>query len=160
MSVVAQPFMSTVTGTLDSKGRVCIPAAYRQILTAQNTNGVLICPTFFEPHALEGFGQTLLEALHERLSKLDPFFSTEHDDDAYAIISRTQALPADEQGRVRLPDPLISHAGLTDKVVFVGLSSKFQIWNPERFADMDAERIARVRARRERELAKQSGGGQ
>ena len=52
-----QPFMSTVMGTLDSKGRVCIPAPYRQILAAQNTNGVYICPSFFEG-ALEGFGQT------------------------------------------------------------------------------------------------------
>jgi len=40
--------MSTVMGTLDSKGRVCIPAAYRQILSAQNTNGVYVCPSFFE----------------------------------------------------------------------------------------------------------------
>lgn len=159
MSVVAQPFMSTVPGTLDSKGRVCIPAAYRQVLSAQNTNGVLVCPSFFEP-ALEAFGQTVLETMHQRLAAMDPFFSPVHDDEAYAVISRTQLLPADEQGRVRLPDPLIEHAGLKDKVVFVGMSSKFQIWNPERFADVDAQRIARTKAKRERELAKLNGGGE
>ncbi|MBN9578467.1 MAG: hypothetical protein J0H26_08870, partial [Alphaproteobacteria bacterium] len=32
-----QPFISTVAGTLDAKGRVCIPAPYRQVLAAQNT---------------------------------------------------------------------------------------------------------------------------
>ena len=36
----AQAFISTVTGTLDGKGRVCIPAEYRDSLTAQGTAGV------------------------------------------------------------------------------------------------------------------------
>ena len=154
-----QPFMSTVMGTLDSKGRVCIPAPYRQILAAQETNGVYVCPSFFEG-ALEGFGQTVLDQLHARLSTLDPFMSPQHDDAAYAIISRTQLLPTDEQGRVRLPDAMIAHSGLSEKIVFVGMSQKFQIWDSERFAVIDAERIARVKAAREREIAKLSGGGQ
>ena len=153
-----QPFMSTVLGSLDSKGRVCIPAPYRQILNAQSTAGVLVCPSFFES-ALEGFGQNVLEALHARLSSLDPFTSPAHDDTAYAIVSRTQLLPADEQGRVRLPDAMIEHAGLKDKIIFVGMSQKFQIWDAERFAPIDAERIARMRAQREREIAKLAGGG-
>ena len=153
-----QPFMSTVTGSLDSKGRVCIPAPYRQILSAQSTAGVYVCPSFFEG-ALEGFGQSVLDALHARLSSLDPFLSPAHDDAAYAIISRTQSLPTDEQGRVRLPDAMIEHAGLKDKIVFIGMSQKFQIWDAERFAPIDAERIARMKALREREIAKLSGGG-
>src|SRR5258708_33341555 len=118
--------MSTVMGTLDSKGRVCIPAAYRQILSAQNTSGVYICPSFFE-NALAGFGQSVLDGLHTRLSALDPFLSVAHDDTAYAIISRTQLLPADEQGRVRRPDALIDHEALTAKSVFLGLSPTFLV---------------------------------
>jgi len=153
-----QPFMSTVMGTLDSKGRVCIPAPYRQILATQNTNGVYICPSFFEG-ALEGFGQSVLDALHARLSSLDPFLSVAHDDTAYAIISRSHLLPMDEPGRVRLPDAMIEHAGLKDKIVFVGMSQKFQIWDAECFAPIDAERIARMKAAREREIAKLAGGG-
>ena len=62
MTGLVQPFISTVIGSLDSKGRVCIPAAYRHILAAQNTAGVYVCPSFSEP-ALEAFGQTLLESV-------------------------------------------------------------------------------------------------
>jgi len=144
-----QPFMSTVMGTLDSKGRVCIPAPYRQILATQNTNGVYICPSFFEG-ALEGFGQSVLDALHARLSSLDPFLSVAHDDTAYAIISRSHLLPMDEPGRVRLPDAMIAHAGLKDKIIFVGKAQKFQIWDTERYAPIEAEAIARVKAKMER----------
>ncbi len=153
-----QPFMSTVMGTLDSKGRVCIPAPFRQYLSSQNTEGVYICPSFFSP-VLEGFGQTVVEALHKRLAAHDPFFSPQHDDEAHAVISRTQLLPADEQGRVRLPDPLIAYAGLKDKVAFIGLSQKFQIWDAARLQQVEDERIARIREKFERERARQSGEG-
>ena len=101
----------------------------------------------------------MLDSLHARLSSLDPFMSPAHDDAAYAIISRTQLLPTDEPGRVRLPDAMIEHAGLKDKIVFIGMSQKFQIWDAERFAPVDAERIARMKAMREREIAKLAAGG-
>src|SRR5580658_7007138 len=105
MTGSVQPFISTVMGSLDSKGRVCVPATYRHILTAQNTNGVYVCPSFADP-ALEAFGQTLLEEVSTRLAAKDAFFSVDHDDQATALISRTQLLVADEQGRVRLPDAM------------------------------------------------------
>jgi MraZ protein len=158
MSAQVQPFISTVTGTLDSKGRVCIPASFRQILAAQNTPGVYICRSYSEA-ALEGFGQLLLDAVNERFAKLDPLFSTEYDDEATSLSPQTHLLTLDDQGRVRLPDEMIAHAGLKDQVVFVGMVQKFQIWDPQRFAPVEAARIARVRAKRELELARRSGGG-
>src|SRR4051812_10777123 len=108
MTGLVQPFISTVMGSLDSKGRVCVPATYRHILSAQNTPGVYVCPSFVDP-ALEAFGLTLLESVHARLSSQDPFFSAAFDDQATALIARTQLLVADEQGRVRLPDAMIEH---------------------------------------------------
>ena len=42
--------------------------------------------------------------------------------EATAIIARTQLLVADDQGRVRLPDAMIAHARLKDRVAFVGKS--------------------------------------
>lgn len=145
-----QPFISTVTGSLDAKGRVCVPATYRHILAAQapqgnqNTAGVYVCPSFIDP-ALEAFGQTLLDTMHARLSAHDPFFSAAFDDQATALIARTQLLVADDQGRVRLPDQMIEHAGLKDRVVFVGKAQKFQIWNADAYAPIEAEALARLK---------------
>jgi MraZ protein len=143
-------------GTLDSKGRVCIPASFRQYLASQNTEGVYVCPSFFQP-VIEGFGQTVVEALHKRLAEHDPFFSPQHDDEAHAVVSRTLLLPADEQGRVRLPDAMIAHAGLKDKVAFLGLSQKFQIWDLEQLNEVENERLARIRAKFERDRARGEG---
>jgi MraZ protein len=152
------PFQSTVMGSLDSKGRVCIPASFRQVLAAQNTPGVYLYPSFFEP-ALEGFGQSAIDALHARLAAQDPFLSPSHDDTARAIVARIVQLPPDDGGRVRLPDALIEHAKLKDRVAFVGLSQKFQIWDADAFAAAEADSIARMKAQREREIARLAGGG-
>ena len=149
MTGLVQPFISTVPGSLDSKGRVCIPATYRHLLSAQNTQGVYICPSFIDP-AIEAFGQAVLDGINQRLANQDPFFSANFDDEATTLIARTQQLPVDENGRIRIPDALIEHAGLADKIVFVGKAQKFEIWDADRYAPVEAEALARVKARMER----------
>ena len=136
-----------MTGTLDAKGRVCIPASFRDVLTSQSTAGVYVCPSFAEG-ALEGFGDEVLQEFHQRQAAEDPFFSQVNDDKVFAVLSMTQLLPRDENGRVRLPDEMIAHAGLKDRVTFVGMGRKFQIWDSERFAPVQAERLKRALAQR------------
>jgi MraZ protein len=139
----AASFISTMTGTLDSKGRVCIPAPFRDVLTAHETAGVYVCPSYHEP-TLDAFGEEAIRHARQIQATLDPFFSREHDIRATAIIARTVLLPRDENGRVRLPDEMIAYAGLKDRVTFVGLDRKFQIWDSERYAAVQAERLKRA----------------
>jgi MraZ protein len=141
------PFVSTFTNKLDAKGRVSIPAPYRQIL-AQQEMGTLHCIPSFVSSSLEAFGNTLLNQFQQRLDKYDPLFSENYDDEAQAVLAAAQPLNFDDEGRVRLPDDLIAHAGITDRVVFVGLGQKFQMWDPVRFEPVQRERIARARALR------------
>jgi len=148
MSAAVPLFISTMAGTLDGKGRVCIPSSFRQILAIQNMTSVYVCPSFHEP-ALECFGDDVLQAFHGQLAAQDPFFAPDGDDKTFAILSMSQSLAFDENGRVRLQDELIAHAGLTEKITFVGMGRKFQIWESARFALVQAERLARARAVRE-----------
>jgi MraZ protein len=141
--VSVQSYISTTAGTLDSKGRVCIPAGYRQILAAQNTAGVYLCPSFSSA-SLEGFGTDVLQKFHLQLAEQDPFFSPEFNDKAFVVVSMTQLLPLDENGRVRLPDEMIAHAALKDRVVFVGMGTKFRIWEPARLEEMRAAALKRA----------------
>lgn len=154
------PFMSSFDGCLDSKGRISIPAPFRHVLGAQNTPGVFLMPSFVN-EAIEGFGQSLLEKMSEGLADMNPFFSPDHDDEAYAVLSRTQTLPLDENGRIRLPEALIAHARIDKAVKFVGMGRKFEIWNPDAFVAVDAERVAAAKARYERAQAAktQKAGG-
>jgi MraZ protein len=141
------PFVSTVVNRLDAKGRVSIPALFRQILAQQNLHGVYCIPSFSDP-ALEAFGDTLLAQFQQRLEKYDPLFNREYDDEAQAVLGRTQFLKLDDDGRVTLPADLIAHAGIGERVAFIGLGVKFQIWDPAKHEAVERERVERVKLRR------------
>ena len=141
--MTAQAFISTVTGTLDGKGRVCIPASYREALTAQGTAGVYIRTSFLDA-SLEGFGDILMQRYQAKQAEKDPFLGSDIDDMVFAVLSATQLLPRDENGRIRLPEEFIAHAGLTDRVTFSGVGDRFQIWEPDAFLAMRAEKLKRA----------------
>ncbi len=46
---------------------------------------------------------------------------------------------------MRLPDAMIAHAGLKDRIVFVGKAQKFQIWDADAYAPIEADALARVK---------------
>ena len=140
-------FVSTVVNKLDAKGRVSVPAPFRQILAQQNLHGIYCIPSFFSS-ALEAFGETLLDEFRQRLRKHDPLFSEDYDAQAQAILAQSKFLNFDDEGRVKLPDEFVAHAGITESVVFVGLDQKFQLWDPTRFEPVQKERLARARAAR------------
>jgi MraZ protein len=137
--------MAMPTGTLDRKGRVCIPAQYRHILAAQNTSGVYIRRALLTP-SLECFGANVMQTFQDAQTENDPFFTSAHDTTAFALLSLSQELAIDETGRVRLPDDFIVHAGLLENVTFVGMGRKFEIWDSARFAPVLQERLAAAQA--------------
>lgn len=44
----------------------------------------------------------------------------------------------DKTGRICLPDEMAREAGIKDEAVLVGLLDRFEIWNPERYAKVQA----------------------
>ena len=76
---------------------------------------------------------------HDRLDQ----FSDERDDlGSIFAVSHQQAF--DPEGRVMLPEDLLSHAGISDQAVFAGYGSTFQIWEPaglERHLSVARDRI-------------------
>lgn len=150
-----QRFISTFAGTLDSKGRVCIPAPWRQTLANQPAQIVYVSPSLDE-EALIGFGEDLMDAELKRLEPLDPVLSERYNALAAPLVSGASTLPVDENGRVRLPDDLIAAAALKGQVVFVGVGAKFEIWNPETYAPVRARRLAEARAERAALIAQEN----
>ena len=142
-----QRFLSTIVNRLDAKGRVSVPAAFRQVLAQENLQGFYCIPSL-SGSALEAFGGAMLEKTEARLAQHDPLFSDEYDDEAYAVLGRAQFLKFDDEGRVTLPSDLAAHAGISERVAFIGLGTKFQIWDPGHFEDNRVKRIERARQRR------------
>jgi MraZ protein len=138
-----QRFVSKVANKLDAKGRVSVPALFRQVLAAQNTDGFYCIRSVAHP-ALNGFGEDLFTQADAQLNNLNPIFSQDFAAQATAIFGQARLLAFDDEGRVRLPDELIAHAGIQDRVLFVGLNRIFEIWNPDSFEPVERERLERM----------------
>ena len=137
-------FVSNYTLRLDAKGRVSIPAPFRQVLARDGFDGLYCYPALDRP-ALDAGGNALLGEIEQLIASFSPY-SDEREEFSAALYGTSETLKVDTEGRVILSDSLKSHAGITAEVSFVGLGHKFQIWEPGRFRAQLAEATGTVRA--------------
>jgi MraZ protein len=137
-------FVSNFTLRLDAKGRVSIPASYRNVLKHDGFDGLYVYPSLDRP-ALDAGGNALLGEIKQLIHGLQAF-SDEREYFEAALYGTSETLKVDGEGRVNLSENLKAHIGATDAVAFVGLGHKFQIWEPERFRAHLAEATGKVRA--------------
>jgi MraZ protein len=124
-------FLGTHQNRLDAKGRVSVPAPFRAALKARgeaNGTQLVLRPSHQHP-CIEAWPAAEFAALAEPLNRLD-LFSQAHDDLAASLYADAFPVEADKEGRIVLPDQLVSYAGLSEGVVFMGLGRVFQIWEP------------------------------
>lgn len=127
-------FLGTHQNWLDAKGRVSVPAPFRSVLRtlangSDDAAALVLRPSHKHP-CIEGWPPATFHALGPPLERLD-LFGEDHDDLAAALYADAHPVEADREGRIVLPDALVSHANLSDTVVFMGLGRWFQIWEPE-----------------------------
>ena len=124
-------FLSSFENKIDKKGRVSVPATFRSHLNALGYNGFISYPSF-NHSALEACSQDRIEKLSNTIDSLNPF-EEKRDFFATSILSESENLQFDTEGRVSLSDKLLSHANIKNNVLFVGLGKTFQIWEPTNF---------------------------
>jgi MraZ protein len=139
-------FLSTIEKQIDKKGRVSVPPTFRAVLAAQNFNGMIAYASFTNP-CIEACGMERIEKLYARMESLDPF-SEEHDAFTTSILGGSTQLAFDSEGRVVIPEALLTMAGITDVGVFVGKGATFEIWAPELFKSQQARMRELALARR------------
>ena len=136
-------FVSHFTNRLDSKGRVSIPASFRAVMARDGFEGLYVHPSL-DREALDCGGTALLREI-DALIEQQPLFSDERELFSTALLGTSEVLKVDPEGRIVLTDMLKTYAGIVDSIVFVGVGSKFQIWEPGRFQAHLSEARERVR---------------
>ena len=135
-------FLSTYENKLDKKGRVSVPASFRSYLSNLGYNGVICYPSFND-QSIEAWPQDRVEKISNSIDTLNPF-EEKRDFFATSILSESENLQFDTEGRVSLSEKLLLHAKIKNTVLFVGLGKTFQIWEPFSFAKFKA--VARKKA--------------
>ena len=118
---------------LDPKGRLIIPARFREVLKDSSVDGLmvskmdgaLICYTFEEWHQVE---ERILNMAvkSENMRRFRRIF-----------IGGAFECVLDRQGRIVIPPTLRQYAGLEKEVVLVGVLDHFEIWAKEGYVDQD-----------------------
>jgi len=127
-------FTGTVVNKVDRKGRVSVPATFRNELTGQDFHGVAVYPSLNRSTSLTGCGEDVLRGWSDSYRADDPF-DTDSTGKRMKLFGAVKRLPFDADGRVLLPEELLTHAGITTHAAFVGMGHEFQIWDP---ATLDA----------------------
>ena len=124
-------FLSSYENKIDKKGRVSVPSTFRSHLNSMGYNGFISYPSF-NHYALEACSQDRIVKLSNTIDSLNPF-EEKRDFFATSILSESENLQFDTEGRVSLSDKLLNHAKIKNNVLFVGLGKTFQIWEPKTF---------------------------
>jgi MraZ protein len=115
---------------LDEKGRLALPARYRDELR----DGVVITRGF--DNCLLVYPMAAWAPLAERVSALsigDPDVRLLR----RMLFANATDLMLDRQGRILVPAELRTHAGLEREAIVVGMHSFIEIWSPEGWAAQD-----------------------
>ncbi len=111
---------------LDAKGRVFMPSKFRETL------GDKFIVTKGLDHCLFVYSAEEWERIEKRMQKL-PFTSKEARAFTRFFFSGAIEAEPDKQGRILLSQSLRDHAGLKKEVTFIGVSSRIEIWDKEKW---------------------------
>jgi MraZ protein len=126
-------FMSRFMPSLDAKRRVSLPAAYRDVIEkrAGARSAVLVAEHPDHP-ALRvydpGHGKTLFESMQ---AKFAGELSADQEMWGMEMLSTLSECSLDANGRLVMSDDMITHTGIKDEVLCLGVGSHFLIWNPD-----------------------------
>ncbi len=125
-------FFGTYTPKLDEKGRLFLPAKFRDQLTEGLvvTRGQERCLTIW---SLEDFGR-----LTDRLREAPVTNKATRDYVRMLFAAASQEVP-DKQGRISIPGSLREYASLTKDVVVIGSMNRIEIWDPKSWSTYSGE---------------------
>ena len=127
-------FSGSFDHSLDGKGRVIIPASFRDALGDNFT--ITINP---DKTAVAIYPKDMWDKQLERLSRIDPMDKLGARYERYLMSVSFSGNSMDAQGRVLIPQKLRAKIGLTRDIVFVGVNRYIEIWDAEAYARTDSE---------------------
>ena len=130
--VVDKMFIGEYQHSLDAKGRMIVPAKFREELGASFvvTKGLDKCMCIYTLEEWKIFEDKLksLPSADAGVRRFQRFF-----------IGGACECEPDKQGRVLIPQNLVEYACIDKDVVSVGLSNRIEIWSKENWQEYNEE---------------------
>ncbi len=114
-------FLGTHTPRLDEKGRLILPARFRDELS----EGLVL--TRGQERCIYVFSMSEFESVHEQM-RAAPISSRQARDYNRVFLSGASDEVPDKQGRITIPPALRTYAGLDRDLAVIGAGSRAEIW--------------------------------
>lgn len=116
--------------SLDSKGRVIIPAKFREIFKERYVERFFI--TRGLDQCLFVFTEEVWTAQEKKFREM-PFTNAEARKFNRLYFSGASDVVCDKQGRILIPDYLKSYAEIKEHVMVIGVSDRMEIWAKDKW---------------------------
>ncbi|KHD84684.1 division/cell wall cluster transcriptional repressor MraZ [Heyndrickxia ginsengihumi] len=125
-------FMGEYQHNIDTKGRLIVPAKFREQL------GEMFVITRGLDRCVFGYPMSEWKQVEEKLKTLP---LTKKDARAFTrfFFSGATECELDKQGRINIPTPLIQYAQLEKECVVLGVSNRIEIWSKDIWGEYFSE---------------------
>lgn len=122
-------FQGETAITVDDKGRVAIPGAHRDAVSACG-NRLVITYNPFEPGCLFLYPQDVWEKVRDQVNALPGSLSA-HRRLQRNLVGSAALVEVDGSGRISIPASHRSAVGIEKKAVLLGMGDKFELWSEQ-----------------------------
>jgi len=125
-------FQGETAITVDDKGRMAIPTAYRDEVT-RGGNRLVVTYNPYEAGCLWLYPEAEWQRVRDQVNAL-PNAKRVHRNLQLKLVGAATLVEPDGNGRIVLPPTHRAAAGLEKKVVLLGMGSKFELWSEQAHA--------------------------
>ena len=125
-------FQGETAITVDDKGRMAIPTAYRDEV-ARGGNRLVVTYNPYEAGCLWLYPEAEWQRVRDQVNAL-PNAKRVHRNLQLKLVGAATLVEPDGNGRLVLPPTHRAMAGLEKKVVLLGMGSKFELWSEQAHA--------------------------
>ncbi|MEO8001529.1 MAG: division/cell wall cluster transcriptional repressor MraZ [Arenimonas sp.] len=124
---MVEMFQGETAVTLDDKGRLAIPTAFRD-LVARAGNRLVITYNPYESGSLWLYPEKAWEAVRDQVNAL-PNAKRVHRNLQLKLVGAATFVEPDGNGRILMPSSHRNAVGIEKKAVLLGMGNKFELWS-------------------------------
>jgi MraZ protein len=125
-----QVFQGETAISIDDKGRLAIPTAYRDVVAGECGNRLVITYSPFESGCLYLYPQAVWDQVRDQVNAL-PRTRKNSRLLQLKLVGAAAFVEPDGSGRISIPASQRNAVGIEKKAVLLGMGDKFELWSEQ-----------------------------
>lgn len=123
-------FQGETAITIDDKGRLAVPTAYRDLVARECSNRLVVTYNPYEQGCLWLYPVAAWEQVRDQVNAL-PNAKKVHRALQLKLVGAATIVDVDGNGRLLLPASHRNAAGIEKRAVLLGMGGKFELWSEQ-----------------------------